>query len=82
MPWWSQPFHLSGSGLILKLIEPLEVCLAGASTMAFQVASKYHWTLVAVLRSLAAKVLISDEQATQDLTLRVGFVIDLILPRW
>lgn len=31
---------------------------------------------------LAARVLISDEQATQDLTLRVGFVIDLILPRW
>ena len=53
----------------------LEVCLAGTATMAFQVASKYHWTLVAVLCSLAARVLIPDEQATQDLA-PAGWICD------
>jgi hypothetical protein len=43
--------------------------------MAFQVASKYHWTLVAVLCSLAARVLIPDEQATQDLA-PAGWICD------
>ena len=45
----------------------LEVCLAGVSAVAFHLASKYHWSLIAVLCSLAAKVLISDDAAQSDL---------------
>ena len=45
----------------------LEVCLAGVSAVAFHLASKYHWSLIAVLCSLAAKVLISDDAAQADL---------------
>ena len=53
----------------------LEVCLAGTFTIAFRVASKYHWTLVTVLCSPAAKVLIPDEEAAQDLS-PAGWVCD------
>lgn len=45
----------------------LEVALAGVSTMAFAVASRFHWTLITVLWSIAARVLIPEDEATRDL---------------
>ena len=53
----------------------LEVCLAGTSTIAFRVASKFHWSLVTVLCSIAANVLIPAEEAAQDLS-PAGWVCD------
>ena len=57
----------------------LEVCLAGVSTIAFKVASKLHWTLICVLCSIAARVLIPLEEAVQDLS-PAGFVCDRPYP--
>ena len=45
----------------------LEVCLAGTSAVALHLALKYHWTLIAVLCSIAAKVLIPDDAAQRDI---------------
>ena len=45
----------------------LEVCLAGCAAVAKHLASRFHWTLISVLCSLAAKVLITQDEAQADL---------------
>ena len=45
----------------------LEICLAGCAAVARHLASRFHWTLISVLCSLAAKVLITQEEAQADL---------------
>ena len=57
----------------------LEICLAGCSAVALHLASKYHWTLIAVLCSLAAKVLITQEEAQSDLA-PSGWITDRTHP--
>ena len=57
----------------------LEICLAGSSAVALHLASKYHWTLIAVLCSLAAKVLITQEEAQSDLA-PSGWIADRAHP--
>jgi hypothetical protein len=57
----------------------LEICLAGCAAVARHLASRFHWTLISVLCSLAAKVLITQEEAQAELA-PSGWITDRTHP--
>ena len=68
MTWWLQLCRLYVNGPLTTLIMPvLKSVLPVFRQWLLHLASKYHWSLIAVLCSLAAKVLISDDAAQADL---------------